>query len=760
MYRTGDLARLRSGGDLEFLGRVDDQVKIGGFRVETGEVENTLLRHPGVRRAAVVKDGERSRLVAYAEADAEPARLRAFLTERLPAHMVPAHVVVLDAMPLLPNGKLDRAALPARVPPPDHTPPRTERERGLAEIWAAVLGVERVGVHDNFFDLGGDSILGIQVAAAARADLGVAWSHRALFDRPTVAELAAVLRDVEPAPGPRHEVGDRAPLSFAQEPLWFMHSQQPGVEYNLGKALRLTGPLDRAALTSALTGLVSRHEVLRTTFPEVDGEPRQAVLDPAAATALLSAATRRVDTTEDALPAELADAVRHRFALAHDLPVAVRLYRLAADHHVLLLLLHHVAADGWSLAPLLRDLGTAYRARHAGGAPDFAPLPVQYADYTLWQHDVLGSADDEGSPLRAQLDHWRAHLAGLPDVLDLPTDRTRSSRSGSAGGSVPLTLDADVHARVARLAAEHGASPFMVLHAALAATLTRLGAGTDIPVGTPVAGRRDESLDELVGFFVNTLVLRTDTSGEPTFAELLDRVRDGDLAAFANQDVPFDRLVDELAPQRSLARHPLFQVALVLQNNADPDLDLPGVTPEVVDLPAGPAKFDLSFTLAERHGADGAPAGLLGELEYSRDLFQEDTAHRLADRFARVLDQVTATPGVRVGELDLLAPHEREQLARGTAGPVGPPADATVLPAFERFARTAGDRRALVAGDVRLTAAEVERRANRLAHALLRRGTAVGDVVAVVLPRSTDAVVALLAVLKAGAAYLPLDTDL
>jgi amino acid adenylation domain-containing protein/non-ribosomal peptide synthase protein (TIGR01720 family) len=371
---------------------------------------------------------------------------------------------------------------------------------------------------------------------------------------------------------------------------------------------------------------------------------------------------------------------------------------------------------------------------------------------------VLGSDDDEHSALRSQLDHWRARLADLPDTLDLPTDRPRPNRPEHEGGSVPLVLDADVHARVARLAAAHGASPFMVLHAALSALLTRLGAGTDIPVGTPVAGRRDEALDDLVGFFVNTLVLRADTSGEPAFADLLDRVRDADLAAFANQDVPFDRLVEELAPQRSLARHPLFQVLLVLQNNADPDLDLPGVTPEVADLPAGPAKFDLSFTLAERH-EDGEPAGLRGELEYSRDLFDPDTARRVAGWFARVLDQATAEPARRIGELDLLAPGEAEHLGRAAAGPVGPVPDATVLAAFERFAATHGDRRALVSGDIRLTAAEVERRANRLAHSLLRRGTAVGDVVAVVLPRSVDTVVALLAVLKAGAVYLPLDPD-
>ncbi|MFI9007985.1 amino acid adenylation domain-containing protein [Actinosynnema sp. NPDC053489] len=769
MYRTGDLVRRLPDGRLAFHGRADDQVKLRGFRIEPGEVESALARHPDVAHAVVAvradHRGER-RLVAYVVpaggTGVDQAALRAHLGDALPAYMVPSVVVELDALPLNANGKVDRHALPAPATAGTSASRAAHgAEEVLCGLFADVLGVERVGVDDGFFDLGGHSLLAMRLISRVRAVLGVEAPIRAVFEHPTPAGLARALRDAAPArarvtPRPRPEV---VPLSAAQQRLWFLDRlDEAGGMYSVPLAVRLTGALDDAALLAAVADVVGRHEVLRTVFPEVDGAPRQAVLEPAAATALLSAATRRVDTTEDALPAELADAVRHKFALADDLPVAVRLYRLAPDHHVLLLLLHHVAADGWSLAPLLRDLGVAYRARHAGAAPEFAPLPVQYADYTLWQHDVLGSEDDEHSPLRAQLDHWRARLAGLPDTLDLPTDRPRPNRPENEGGSVPLRLAADVHARVARLAAEHGASPFMVLHAALSALLTRLGAGTDIPVGTPVAGRRDEALDELVGFFVNTLVLRVDTSGEPTFAELLDRVRDTDLAAFADQDVPFDRLVEELAPQRSLARHPLFQVLLALQNNADPDLDLPGVTPEVVDLPAGPAKFDLSFTLAERH-VDGEPAGLSGELEYSRDLFDADTAHRFAGWFARVLDQATAEPARRVGELDLLAPGEADHLVRGAAGPVGPVPDPTAFAAFERFAATSGDRVALVAGDVRLTAAEVERRANRVAHLLLRRGTAVGDVVAVALPRSVDTVVALLGVLKAGAVYLPLDPD-
>ncbi|MFE2752932.1 amino acid adenylation domain-containing protein [Actinosynnema sp. NPDC059335] len=770
MYRTGDLVRRRPDGRLAFHGRADDQVKLRGFRIEPGEVEAVLARRPDVAHAVVAvradHRGER-RLVAYvvpAEgATADPAALRAHVGEALPAYMVPSVVVELDALPLNGNGKVDRHALPAPATPVTSAARAAHgAEQVLCGLFADVLGVGEVGVDDGFFDLGGHSLLAMRLISRVRAVLGVEAPIRAVFEHPTPAGLARALRDAAPARArvtarPRPDV---VPLSAAQQRLWFLDRlDEAGGMYSVPVAVRLTGALDDAALLAAVADVVGRHEVLRTVFPEVDGAPRQAVLDPAAAAALLSAATRRVDTTGDALPAELAEAVRHKFALADDLPVAVRLYRLADDHHVLLLLLHHVAADGWSLAPLLRDLGVAYRARHAGVAPEFTPLPVQYADYTVWQHDVLGSDDDERSALRAQLDHWRARLADLPDALDLPTDRPRPSRPENAGGSVPLSLDADVHARVARLAAEHGASPFMVLHAALAALLTRLGAGSDIPVGTPVAGRRDEALDDLVGFFVNTLVLRVDTSGEPAFADLLDRVRDVDLAAFANQDVPFDRLVEELAPQRSLARHPLFQVLLALQNNANPDLDLPGVTPEVVDLPAGPAKFDLSFTLAERHDADGAPAGLHGELEYSRDLFDADTAHRVAGWFARVLDQATAEPSRRVGELDLLAPGEAEHLARGAVGPVGPVPDPTVLAEFERFAAIRCDQRVLVAGDVRLTAAEVERRANRLAHSLLRRGTAVGDVVAVELPRSVDTVVALLAVLKAGAVYLPLDPD-
>ncbi|MFD0200425.1 MULTISPECIES: non-ribosomal peptide synthetase [Saccharothrix] len=764
MYRTGDLVRRLPDGQLAFHGRADDQVKLRGFRIEPGEVEAVLARHPDVAHAVVAvhvdHHGER-RLVAYVVPDegatVDQVALCGHVGEALPAYMVPSVVVELAELPLNANGKVDRHALPA---PATAVTSASRAAHGVEEtlcgLFADVLGVPEVGVDDGFFDLGGHSLLAMRLISRVRAVLGVEAPIRAVFEHPTPAGLARVLHDAAPA---RARVTPRArpdvvPLSAAQRRLWFLDRlDEAGGLYSVPLAVRLTGALDDSALLAAVADVVARHEVLRTVFPEIDGSPRQSVLDPAAAAALLSAATRRVDTTEDALAADLADAVRHKFALADDLPVAVRLYRLADDHHVLLLLLHHVAADGWSLAPLLRDLGVAYRARHAGVAPEFTPLPVQYADYTLWQHDVLGSDEDGHSPLRAQLDHWRALLADLPETLDLPTDRARPSRPRHDGGSVPLHLDADVQARVARLAAAHGASPFMVLHAALSALLTRLGAGSDIPIGTPVAGRRDEALDDLVGFFVNTLVLRVDTSGGPAFADLLDQVREVDLAAFAHQDVPFDRLVEELAPQRSLARHPLFQVLLTVQNNADPDLDLPDVTPEVVDLPAGPAKFDLSFTLAERH-EHGEPAGLRGELEYSRDLFDADTAHRIASWFARVLDQATAEPTRRLGELDLLAPGEADDLARAAVGPLGPVPDQTVLATFERSAE--GD---LVGGDVRLTGAEVERRANRLAHSLLRGGTAVGDVVAVVLPRSVDTAVALLGVLKAGAVYLPLDPD-
>ncbi|MEV6817064.1 condensation domain-containing protein, partial [Micromonospora sp. NPDC051296] len=485
------------------------------------------------------------RLVGYVTpASVDPVWARGVVADRLPVYMVPQVVVALDELPLTVNGKLDRAALPepefvagrGRVA-------RSPREEILCGLFAEVLGVSSVGIDDGFFDLGGHSLLVTRLVSRIRSVLEVEVSVRQVFESPTVAGLArllsesGVVRDrVVPVSRP-----ERVPLSYAQRGLWFQHRiEGPNPTYNMLVPLRLTGALDVSALRVALADVVGRHESLRTVFVEDADGPFQRILPADGAPLVVT----EVDTDEGSLPGELESAARYGFDLGAEIPVRAWLFRLAPAEHVVLVLVHHIAADGWSMPVMARDLAVAYRARSVGVMPGWSALPVQYADYTLWQQSVLGSEDDPGSVVAGQLGYWRQALAGLPEQISLPIDRPRPAVASYRGGTVPFVVPASLHARLAEVARERRVSLFMVLHAAVAALLTRLGAGSDITLGTPVAGRTDDALDDLVGFFVNTLVLRTDTSGDPTFAELLDQVRRTDLAAYANQDVPFERLVE------------------------------------------------------------------------------------------------------------------------------------------------------------------------------------------------------------------------
>ncbi|MFH8350450.1 non-ribosomal peptide synthase/polyketide synthase, partial [Streptomyces sp. NPDC018045] len=770
MYRTGDLARWRADGQLEYRGRADEQVKLRGFRIEPGEIEAVLTGFDGVRQAvAVVREdtpGDQ-RLVAYVVPDAtggtpaDPAALLARLAERLPEYLVPAAVLVLDRLPLTPNDKLDRRALPA----PDYAAgaaagdgraPRTPQEETLCRLFREVLDVDRVGLDDSFFDLGGHSLLATRLVSRVRAELGVELPFRVLFEAPTAAGLVEQLGLGGPTrtalgPMPRPDV---VPLSFAQRRLWFLHQLEgPSATYNMPLPLRLKGTVDHDALRAALHDAVGRHDALRTVFRVTDGEPHQVVLDADGA----DFGWQRRTVTEAELPAALDEAARHPFDLTAGLPFRARLFELGPDDCVLLLLLHHIAGDGWSMGPLARDVVTAYEARKRGATPQWEPLPVQYIDYTLWQRELLGDEDDPDSMYGQQVAYWREALAGLPEQISLPADRPRPAVASYAGASVPFELDAATHARLAELARASGGTVHMALQAALAALLTRLGAGTDIPVGSPVAGRMDDALNDLVGFFVNTLVLRTDTSGDPSFAELLERVRDTNLAAYAHQDVPFDHLVDLLNPRRSPSHHPLFQVMLVLQDDPSGGFALPGldVGGEAVDIET--AKVDLSVNVLERHGADGAPAGIAGSVKYATDLFDRATVDGLLARWKRLLEQMTADPSLPLGRVRLLGEQERGQMLTAWNDTAVEAPEFTLAEQFEIQVRRAPDAVAVVCGTESVTYGELNARANRLAHWLIERGVAPEQRVAVVLPRSVGLVVALLAVLKAGGAYVPVD---
>ncbi|WP_443047994.1 amino acid adenylation domain-containing protein, partial [Streptomyces sp. H39-S7] len=765
MYRTGDVAQWTADGVLEFVGRADDQVKIRGFRIELGEIEAVLSALSAVGHAAVVvredQPGDK-RLVAYVVAGSgatlDPAQLRTQLAEALPEYMVPSAFVALDALPLTVNGKLDRKALPAPEVSASQgaRAARTPQEEILCGLFAEILGTPRVGIDDSFFDLGGHSLLATRLVSRIRSTLGVELAISTLFEAPTVARLAAELANADDAraavrPSVRPEA---VPLSFAQRGQWFLNRfEESSASYNLAFELRLSGDVDPVALGSALADVVGRHESLRTVFPEVDGVARQVAL---ASPHLTLTAT---DVAEADLATVLTAAAEHPFDLTVDVPLRAHLFRVAPAEHVLLLTVHHIAADGASLAPLARDLSTAYTARRSGTAPAWTPLPVQYADYALWQHDTLGNETDPASPIAQQLAHWTTTLAGLPEELTLPTDRPRPANPTGHGASVVFHLDAALQTQLTTLARTTHTSLFMVIQAALTTLLNRLGAGTDIPLGTPIAGRTDEALDPLIGFFINTLVLRTDLTGNPTFHELLHRTRTTNLTAYTHQDLPFERLVEILNPERTTTRHPLFQTMLALQNNPPATLNLPGLEGRLEQRRTATAKFDLTFDMVERFAADGAAGGVEGVVEYSSDLFDRETVENMALRLVRILTAVVADPGVRVGEIELLSPVERRRVLverNGTEHHVLP----ATLPALieAQVARTP-ENTAVVFGSDSLSYAELNARANRLARLLIDRGIGPERLVALALPRSVEMIVGLLAVLKTGAAYLPVAPD-
>ncbi|MGW0636130.1 non-ribosomal peptide synthase/polyketide synthase [Nocardia salmonicida] len=772
MYRTGDLVRWTAEGTLEYLGRNDDQVKLRGFRIELGEIETALLALPSIRQAVVLVRADAHRgdqLVAYVVPAATEDRavgatavaldvdaITAALRGTLAPHMVPSAFVAIDALPLTPNGKLDRKALPEPVfTARDFRAPAAGIESAVAQVFGEVLGVEQVGADDDFFALGGNSLVATQVVSRLGTTLGRAVSLKVLFETPTVAALAATLGSAEAvAPRPALVAGERphrVPLSYAQQRMWFLNQfDAESVADNIAAAIRLTGAIDYAAMNAAVAAVFARHEALRTRYPAVDGIPFQQVLDADQLTITLE--------PHAIAPADLDSRIRALaavpFTVDQEPPVRLHLLHTDTHEHVLVLVLHHIAADGWSVAPLTRDVMVAYAAHRAGIAPQWTPLPVQYADFALWQRDALGAEDDDDSAMSRQIAFWTTELADLPDLLSLPSDRPRPAVASGRGARQTFTVPAAITERLRGLGADAGASLFMVLHTVFAATLAKLSSQQDISIGTPVAGRGDQALDDLVGMFVNTLVLRARIRPDATFTELLGTVRDSDLRALANTDVTFDRLVEALNPERSTARHPLFQVMLDFQNNSRTELELAGLTASEIEIDTHTAKFDLHLTLRETSD------GLFGRFEYATDLFDAQTITDLSTRFLRMLDAVTADPTVVIGDIDLLDTAERTHLLdtwNATAYPVDE--RMTLVSLFTAQAQRSPDATAVSFDGESLSYAEFAAQVNRLARLLISIGVRPDRTVALGMRRSTDLVVAMYAVLAAGGAYVPLDPD-
>ncbi len=799
LYRTGDLCRYLPDGNIEFLGRSDGQIKLRGFRIEPGEIEAALHQHSDVREAVVLAREDvpsEKRLVAYIVPDQEQrtknkeqktekphsqfsilnsqfsGELRAFLKERLPEYMVPSAFVLLEALPLTSNGKLDRRALPAPAWTGDQdafVAPRTPLEELVAGLWAGVLGVERVGVEDNFFALGGHSLLATQVLARIHSSLGVELPLRELFAAPTVAGVAerlALALSTGPLPQPPPLVplarNGPLPLSFAQQRLWFLDQLAPTLPvYSIAAAVRLAGTLQVAALARSLLALVERHETLRTTFVVLDGEPLQVVRGARAngeAAAFHETPLPLIDLRGLASGerAEVArrlaqDEAGRPFELARGPLLRATLLRLDVAEHLLLLTMHHIITDGWSLGVLVREVAALYQGFSLGQPVRLPELAIHYADFAQWQRAWLQPGERSTSPLQAQLSYWRAQLAGDLPVLRLPADRPRSIAPTFHGARQALTLPTSLSTTLAAFSLREDVTLFMTLLAAWQALLARYSGQDDIGVGTPIAGRTRAETEHLIGFFVNTLVLRTDLSGDPPFRELLRRVREVCLGAYAHQDLPFDLLVEELRPERSMGHTPLFQVLFALQNAPLPELELAGLALQPLEIDSGTAKFDLTMSVQQ------TSHGLSASLEYSTDLFEAATISRMLGHFQVLLEGIVADPECRISALPLLTAAERQLLLEWNATAVEYPRDRCIHDLFADQARRTPEHLAVIFEDQRLTYAELNRRANQLARYLRRLGVGPEARVGICLERSADLVVALLGILKAGAAYVPLD---
>jgi len=774
LYRTGDLARYLTDGNIEFLGRVDHQVKVRGFRIELGEIETALTRHPALREVVVLAHTDATgnkRLVAYvvprAEVTVNPADLRGYLLETLPEYMVPGVFLTLDALPLTPNGKVNRKALPAPdfnvlQYERDYMAPRTPAEEILVGIWKELLTAERIGVEDNFFELGGHSLLATQVIARIRDAFEIDMPVRSLFEAPTVAGLTAAIEVVRQARSgleappiiPSSREGN-LPLSYSQQRLWFIDQLEPGrALYHIPTNLRLIGAINFQAMEQAINEIVRRHMILRTIFPaSPEGQPQQIILPEM---------PMRLEVTdlshlavEERMPEVfrlMEEEVRIPFSLATGPLLRLRILRLDSEDHIVMATMHHIISDGWSAGVLVREFGALYAAYCNG---DLSPLPelnLQYADFARWQRNWL---TDE--VLETQLAYWRDNLGHVPDLLTLPTDRPRPPVQTFKGNSAHVAIPATTAQGLGDISRDSGATLFMTLLAGLQVLLHRYAGQDGISVGTPIANRRYSELESLIGFFVNTLVMHSDLSGNPTFRELLGQVRRVALDAYANQDVPFEVVVNELSPERNMSHSPLFQVMFALQTGISTQpIKLPDLTLQALDTTRGVANFDITLEMAQ------GPDGLHGAIEYNTDLFNEDTILRFLAHFQMLLSAIVADPDQRIDEIPLLTESEQQQvLQEWNASDIPFASDQTFHGLFEQqvLERPQAVATAFLyeGQEDHLSYDQLNRKANKLAHFLRDQGVETGDIVGISVKRSFEMVIGVLGVMKSGAAYLPLD---
>jgi len=768
LYKTGDLVRYLNDGNIEYLGRIDDQVKVRGFRIELGEIEAALSQHPSLLQVAVALrediPGQKS-LVAYTVLLQEPAptisELRHFLKQQLPDYMIPSAFVVIEALPLTPNGKVDRRAL--RAPDPSQlqlqnnfVAPRTPIEEMLAEIWTEVLTLQRVGIFDNFFELGGHSLLATQVISRVRQTFQVELPLRSLFASPTIADLALCLeearREALSLQVPPIQLVDRnqdLPLYFAQQRLWFLDQLVPNTSlYNVPEAFRLSGNLNVAALDQSLCEIVKRHEILRTTFTVADGKPVLAIAQVSNFTLPVVDLRELKESDLETKAIELlTEAAGEPFHLAVGPLLRCQLFQLNEQEYIFLVVMHHIITDGWSMGVFFRELTALYEAFSVGATSPLQELPIQYADFAVWQQQWLS-----GEILERQLAYWKQQLAGVPAVLNLPTDRPRPSEQTFRGATQSFVLSESLSKALVALSQRQSATLFMTLLTAFQTLLYRYTGQDDIVVGSPIANRHWSEIEGLIGFFVNTLVLRTDLGSNPSFEQLLGKVKEVALQAYAHQDLPFEQLVEALQPDRSLSHTPLFQVMFALDNASQNSVELPGLALSSLPVESSIAKFDLALSL------EHTDRGLIGSWEYNTDLFDRATIARMAGHFQTLLEAIAANSKQPISELPLLTPTERHQiLVEWNNTSIDYPQDKCIHQLFEEQVERSPDAVAVVFQGEQLTYQELNAKANQLAHYLRSQVVGLEVLVGICVERSFEMIVGILGVLKAGGAYIPID---
>ncbi len=752
IYFTGDVARYRRDGRIEFLGRSDHQVKIRGFRIELGEIENSLQTHPAIAQAVVHPQGEQlvAYLIARGAEQPDVAALRNHVQETLPAYMVPHRFLFLDAYPLTPNGKVDRKALPDpakfALNAGSYVPPRSPVEETLVTIWQQLLNVPRVGIEDNFFELGGHSLLATQMVSRVRQTLSVELPLRALFEAGTIAALAQIVAKAQESPvAPAIKVIDSAdarPLSFAQQRLWVLDQLEPDLAaYHIPAVVRLEGNLEPTTLQAAFDEVMARHDSLRTTFAvNPDGEPIQVVHESVPLEIALTA------VTEAEVPELLQELVKRPFALTTPPLMRVALLQVSPTDHLLVIVMHHIVSDGWSVNILVREIATLYHAIRSGYPNPLPELPVQYPDFAAWQRGWL-----QGDVLAQQIDYWRQRLTGAPATLNLPTDFPRPAMQSYRGATYRHNLSSDLTQHVIQFSRNANATPFMTLLAAYQLLLSRYAGQDDVVVGSPIANRNRSEIENLIGFFVNMLVLRTQIGPDESFNSVLGQVRQHALDGFNHQDVPFEKLVDALNVRRDMSFPPVFQVAFIMQNAPRSELDLGEITMSVVPAEGTTAKYDLTLIVLE------TAAGYRLLWEYCTDLFAEETIVRLATHFTYLLENVLTRPQQPVAELPLFSAAEQQQMLVEWNATARPFPHHTLTQLFSQQAKKTPGATAVTASDTTLTYAELEAQSNQLAAYLRQFDVQPDTLIGLALPRNSTMLVAILGILKAGAAYLPLD---